>query len=1006
MLLVLSIVSGLMLGIIFMSSYLELVRERQRKRRTYNQLHLCAEYALQDAFQHLQSVAAQDQRVTARANILDNGSERIPSGQELWTGVWRTELDGVVQDIPSFCSWLVSHEHETDGSCKGIATEDFCRVALADKFVWGVDDPASKQTVCAPFVSILDTDGNAIGRYAYWIEDESQKACCTLPYREDLYLEVVRSCPPQCGIDFLDGLSLFPQKSSQLSACGTLKEIEVNHTEFHITGAENTSVKGLMFYEHDLTCCSKGLLTDSRSGGLRKDLSAFFQEGDTANTSYPPLSEGIFHVSNDDPEPVPVWGILKSFALMCDSISPQKISPQLAARSYAPIDYKDYSSWNRGDLPREELQIPDLSPLTPIMSNFSLLIQVRKTAWNSEMGTGILAFDFIPQVTLHNPNNVYLSSHEYHFRYRSLRKDGISNVLFDPPAIRAILSLPGDETATVKKTMALGLENESFWDVFSGVMALELAAGKSVTLGLGSSSSCAERNADRPWIIDGKGAFTHDWEFALPGEVVNFSSYRLVVERILGITTEDESKTNGWKHFYLFLCDENASLAQIIAKVPIEDATSRSVDHELTAIEETPMPLFGFSAYLKSNREADFNGNDSVRWLAEGNPRALWMGRSQIQDGEYMAYNPMFPTFTGNITQSNWHWKARWWPNETLTGLKIIAPENKISGILFDVPRKEVGILNLGFLQHANVTPFGYHPSCAIGNSLQPPRIPRESVFWKNPAGSLWSSHRKVEMLYDYSYLLNQALWDTYFLSTWREGKLLNPRLQTWKSGEDLSSLPDRWNFLAAKLYIQGAFNIHSTSVVAWFSVLCGSYDVWEKGISFGRFPVKDIGRVRLSREQLWHLSERIVVEIKNRGVFTGLADFVNRKRIERGAERSEQGIKGALQSAIDTALHAGEARIISGRNCDAFDDEAVSGDRHFGEPGYLTQADLLQSLGTFLTARGDTFIIHVYAELQNTSKGRDHGIRADVRAQRMLDEMDDPVKGRKFVLGPVRWSR
>jgi hypothetical protein len=393
--------------------------------------------------------------------------------------------------------------------------------------------------------------------------------------------------------------------------------------------------------------------------------------------------------------------------------------------------------------------------------------------------------------------------------------------------------------------------------------------------------------------------------------------------------------------------------------------------------------------------------------LAEGNPRALWIGRSQIQDGEYIAYNPMFPLLSDS-KKSNWHWHAQWLPTNSLLGLKYITPKNAISGVLVDVPRKDLGVLNLAFLQHANITPFGYHPAYAIGNSLQAPRIARESAFQKNPAGTVWNSHHKVEMLYDYSYWLNKALWDSYFLSTWKEDEVINPRLQLWKTGENLGSISDPWNTMASKIYIRGAFNIHSTSVIAWFAVLCGLYDESGKNFYFSRFPQNDTNRVKLSRAQLWALAEKIVEEVKGRGVFSGLSDFVNRRLVAKNSLKAEQGLKGALQSAIDASLHTEETKITSFRNCDGFDDEAASGDLHFGKPGYLTQADLLQSLGTFLTARGDTFTIHVYAELVNLRGEKMRSMYADVQAQRTPNAVDpdDATKGRKFVLGPIRWSR
>ncbi|MDR2377197.1 MAG: hypothetical protein LBD54_00345 [Puniceicoccales bacterium] len=1011
MLLVLGSITVLLLWVVFINFCLAFVRERQQKHRSHDRLQLCAEYALQDALQHLQSAAAADQRVTARAEIFEAAEDAVPESQRLWTGVWRTELDGVVQDSPPFHSWLISHPHEAD-ACQYIHNEAFFRVQLEDKnsYAWSSDDRGSPSVIRAPWVNIRDSESNLIGRYAYWIEDESQKACCTLPHREDLAAEVLRSCPPQSGIDFLDGLSGFPQSSPQLPSCGTLEEIEARHPDFRVVGSDDSSIHSLRFYEHDLTCCSNGLLTDSRHGGFRKDLTAFFQEA-APTPPYPALTEEIFQVENADPEPAPTWGILRNFARCGEGVVSGKRAAQLATKAYTPIDYKDYSSWQRSDLPKEELQIPEVSPLAPIITHFSLLMRVKKTALDTTFsGTGTLCFEFIPQLTLHNPHNVTLNAHSYRFSYRSL-KDRTAQ-----PALKAILSIPGDAGES-SVTLTLGGAAEPFWELLSCTADVgELPAGQSVTLGLGESWPSTEMNGGRPLLAEGQGAFTYDWNFNLqdvsPSWVSFLLSFKLVVERLPGVTAGTGGTSNGWQHFYLFLQDGTA-LAQEVAKVQIEDnnpfGAPKSVEQNLLSMPLgiASVPLFGLSACLKSDREVDGTGTNGMRWLAEGNPRAPWMGRSQLQDGDYVSPNPMIPVI-GEARLSNWHWSAKWLPVANLSDGNGLPPENSFSDVLFDVPRKDFGVLNLAFLQHANVTPFGYHPAYAIGNSLQPPRVARGSSFQKNSAGSLWPSHYKVEMLYDYSYLLNRALWDSYFLSALKDGESLNPRLRPWRAKEDLSGLSDPWNERASRLYIHGAFNVHSTSVAAWFAVLCGLYDTSEDKVSFGRFPARSTGRISLSRSQLWSLAEEIVGEVQRRGIFSGVAGFVNRRLVGKSSSRAAQGLKGALQAAIDASLHGAGAQVSSAKNVAGFDDEAASGDRSFGRPDTLTQADLLQSLGSFLTARGDTFTIHVCAELLSPQGQRIRGLRADVKAQRVPDYLDpsDPQKGRKFLLGPIRWSR
>ena len=63
---------------------------------------------------------------------------------------------------------------------------------------------------------------------------------------------------------------------------------------------------------------------------------------------------------------------------------------------------------------------------------------------------------------------------------------------------------------------------------------------------------------------------------------------------------------------------------------------------------------------------------------------------------------------------------------------------------------------------------LGYKPSYAIGNSLADPRIPLDAPY-TNLSENIWVATEAcldAGYHYDHSYLLNEALWDSYFLST------------------------------------------------------------------------------------------------------------------------------------------------------------------------------------------------------------------------------------------------
>ena len=116
---------------------------------------------------------------------------------------------------------------------------------------------------------------------------------------------------------------------------------------------------------------------------------------------------------------------------------------------------------------------------------------------------------------------------------------------------------------------------------------------------------------------------------------------------------------------------------------------------------------------------------------------------------------------------------------------------------------------------------------------------------------------------------------------------------------------------------VDGAFNVNSTSVDAWAALLRSvsgqellrpDGSTKEFGNPFGTigYAVDEstsgtdgawIGLRDLTDEQIEDLAGAIVEEVKDRGPFLSLADFINRRP---SAEEDGHKTLGALQSAID----------------------------------------------------------------------------------------------------------
>lgn len=221
---------------------------------------------------------------------------------------------------------------------------------------------------------------------------------------------------------------------------------------------------------------------------------------------------------------------------------------------------------------------------------------------------------------------------------------------------------------------------------------------------------------------------------------------------------------------------------------------------------------------------------------------------------------------------------------------------------------------------------------------------------------------------------------------------------------DELSKTDEGYKQAGKYLTVAGGFNVNSTSQRAWEATLLGLKKrkllysrsgmpsvLSNSQAAFSRFGVAssdkshvdDYGSVgvtqgipdgeamawsdlrTLSDSQIKSLAQNMVKEVKKRGPFLNMSDFVNR-RLQSG----EMGVKGALQAAID------ESSINS--TFDELSDmvitpkggypnqDAAKGSVYTAAPGYLIQSDVLAVLGNILTTRDDTFTIRAYGELTN----------------------------------------
>ena len=389
-------------------------------------------------------------------------------------------------------------------------------------------------------------------------------------------------------------------------------------------------------------------------------------------------------------------------------------------------------------------------------------------------------------------------------------------------------------------------------------------------------------------------------------------------------------------------------------------------------------------------------------------------------------------------------------------GTQVATPGTPQNAVLREFQPDAITLLSLGQLQHANASLINLNPAHPIGNSLANLHVPRTATqsgllsqdayntYHPNNTYPGFPGSSQFQHIYDLSYLLNKALWDGYFFSTVPPTlaaadilapgyRLPNARHQFhWNSGSanaaELAELKATAT-AAAHLVVNGGFNVNSTSEQAWRALLYSHNGVTTPADTsknpYSRFTAAAdstqtwlaapndtwLGYRVLSNPQLDALAKAIVTEVRTRGPFLSLADFINRRLIG-----DDTGLKGPLQAAIDatTAINGAapfidsdtrmtvyppsittdneQKSIYKGAATTSLPSTAASASRAIFAPGYLTQADLLNALGPSLTARSDTFRIRAYGDVVNPATGSttpDSRAWCEAIVQRLPDYVD-----------------
>ena len=225
----------------------------------------------------------------------------------------------------------------------------------------------------------------------------------------------------------------------------------------------------------------------------------------------------------------------------------------------------------------------------------------------------------------------------------------------------------------------------------------------------------------------------------------------------------------------------------------------------------------------------------------------------------------------------------------------------------------------------------------------------------------------------------------------------------------------DGWLKIASRLEVEGMFNVNSTSVDAWKALfghakaleqiaMQGANGIVSTNVSnknaVTRGPIaSDIeagtgagfsgqfgnaseftGFRNLSDKQIENLAQKVVEQVRLRGPFLSLSEFMNRQL----SNDTTLALAGAVQTALNLLAEDPMAKLrnpansLSDNTMDPNDPklngvgyefaQAATGSSAFGAPAWIRQADILRRIAPILSVRDDTFTIRAYGDAKDSN--------------------------------------
>ena len=907
-----------------------------------------ARMALMFAIGDLQKYAGQDQRITAIADIAGDaagmplaagadprndkplnaqakpkGLSPVQAGTRYWTGVFVNQDPpaSIYTQTPSpqIVNWLVSGNSTDwpDGGPNLVPSDATYAVAengkvgdpdkavvLAGQNSVGNSGDGLDRSVAVPLVYVLGKDDkgkvnpNPVARYAWWVGDEGVKAKVNIPKTLDDPANYAALAAQRRGLEIIDGFKQYPASDSGRDSIPKL--VTFGEIPLLVPGVRTASggPSPLQTIFHSATTDSRGLLTDTLRGGTKIDLT-------TALDGSLPSSNPLTTIDN-----FPVKGTNIIPSIKTDNCDTTKL---VAPKWDALKDFSDRGkNLNGGTLICRAATSDNVASVAPIISDFRMLLGARiTTVAASSFSVSACAKIAIAIANPYSRNLKWTSDIEvmvngqtppgnlptriWNIGEKTVYMPGTptESALFNNAVfhIRPGSLAPGEARAYTNAGYVKRPENNATNRVDINLTTFD-------STNSGDFNNCVElENTDTRGSIPSLDV-RESWQTSLAMVELRLAGSNNLLRRVERLELDDCYFGPNTRNF------SNDQAAQMTQPFGLILYMFRISEPGCKYLWDQFMP----ATYAMGQR------NTTMRSFADFNLQATHVRKniaSYIPQPYFMYSSNGFDSIPvdppGGLTGPGF---TRFLTSPCRWGRAYNAGSNRT--ILFSVPEQ---LASLAELQHCDLTGDEFQgstsrqPGNAVGNSYATPLVKRGLLTQSRPDYEIVGSPHMdgpqadtwiYNNYFDICYLLNAALWDSYYFSTLPHGGStpVNPTLVNVGNVSPSASASKDPLAPATYLMIDGSFNCNCTDKNAWKIFLASARHFKHTADSANQdqaaFPrtleqtstsaVPPTGNDadsfsgfrRLSDDQLDALAGEIVKQVRIRGPFVSLSHFIN----------------------------------------------------------------------------------------------------------------------------------